>query len=226
MHESSMLRMEYFVKNYVSNINKKEIRVLDIGSYDVNGSYKKYFSDAKFKYDGLDMVEGPNVDIVMNNPYCWENIPDDSYDVVISGQAFEHAEFFWVLMEEMTRVLKKDGLMCIIVPRELHEHRYPVDCYRFLTDGMIALARYASLEVLHAHSNSGPKGGGRVWYSENGPDSMLIAKKNYENGFKRVDLSKYTCVPAEQDRYLDGFVKSKKTFLKRCLRSLLERISG
>lgn len=77
------------------------------------------------------MEEGPNVDVVLKNPYDWDAIESDSFDLVISGQAFEHIEFFWKTMEEMTRVLKKDGLLCLIAPNGFGEHRYPVDCYRF-----------------------------------------------------------------------------------------------
>ena len=130
--------MQWFVDNYASKINKREVKVLDVGSYDVNGSYKHLFNEQKYTYTGLDMEDGPNVDIVLRNPYDWEAIDADSFDVVISGQAFEHIEFFWKIMEEMTRVLKKDGLLCIIAPNGFGEHRYPVDCYRFFTDGMLA----------------------------------------------------------------------------------------
>ena len=36
MHVSSILRMRWFVENYASKINKSEVKVLDVGSYDVN----------------------------------------------------------------------------------------------------------------------------------------------------------------------------------------------
>ena len=47
--------MKWFVNNYSSRIKKDKIRVLDVGSYDVNGSYKHLFTDSKFEYTGLDM---------------------------------------------------------------------------------------------------------------------------------------------------------------------------
>ncbi len=68
--------------------------VLDVGSHDVNGSYKSLFSETDFKYTGLDMADGPNVDIVPENTYSWKEIEDNSYDVVISEQALEHVDFF------------------------------------------------------------------------------------------------------------------------------------
>src|SRR5512139_25316 len=115
MHKSSMLRMKWFIESHVSKMAEHSIRVLDVGSYDVNGSYRELFEGRNCDYIGLDMEPGPNVDIVLPNPYDWSSIESDSFDVVVSGQAFEHIEFFWKTMEEMTRVLKAGGLLCIIV---------------------------------------------------------------------------------------------------------------
>ena len=199
MHNSSILRMGWFVENYASKIKKGKIRVLDVGSYDVSGSYKHLFEDEKYDYVGMDMEKGPNVDITLKNPYNWSETETDSFDIVISGQAFEHVEFFWVTMAEMTRAIGKDGLLCVIAPNGFGEHRYPVDCYRFFTDGMTALARYVGIEPLHAHTNSAPKNS-KGWYSETLSDSVLIAKKPYAGEVQYVNLENYVCVPADQDK--------------------------
>lgn len=196
MHKGSILRMNWFVDKYVSKVNNApKLKVLDVGSYEVNGSYKHLFPNEYFDYTGLDMEAGPNVDIVLDNPYNWDKIETDSFDIVISGQTFEHAEFFWITMAEMTRVLKKGGLMCIIAPNGFREHRFPVDCYRFFTDGLVALARYVSLEPLHAHTNLAPNEKQKDWYSKSRADSMLIARKNYSGNAKYVDLKTYVCTP-------------------------------
>ena len=200
MHKSSIIRMQWFVEQYLTKTNKNErIKVLDVGSYDVNGSYKHLFPEDSFEYYGLDMEKGPNVDIVMETPYIWSNIETDFFDVVISGQAFEHIEFFWITMGEMARVLKKEGLICIIAPNGFYQHRYPVDCYRFFTDGMISIARYVCLDVLHAHTNLAPSVHHIEWYSEEYADSMLIAQKNYSGVTKYVDLKTYKCIPANHE---------------------------
>jgi SAM-dependent methyltransferase len=149
------------------------------------------------------MEAGPNVNKVLVNPYDWSSIATDSFDVVISGQVFEHVEFFWITMAEMTRVLKKDGLLCVVAPNGVREHRYPVDCYRFLTDGMVALARYVSLEVYHAHTNCKPKHGKAGWIMPDIPDAMLIARKPYSGDPKIVDLRNYQCLPSDH-RQLRG----------------------
>ena len=206
MHKSSMLRMKWFVDNYASKIKEEKISILDVGSYDVNGSYKPLFVDKKYNYFGLDVERGPNVDIVLNSPYNWGHIETDSYDVIISGQAFEHMEFFWVVLIEMVRVLKKGGLMCIIAPNGFKEHRYPVDCYRFFSDGMAALARYTGLEILHIHTNSAPSRKNLRWYSQSCGDSMLVAKKNYGGAAKILNLDEYKCSPLDQKTFRSGMI--------------------
>lgn len=133
MHHSTHLRMEWFANTYLSSING-DVRVLDVGSYDFNGSYRDIFADGKFDYVGLDMTAGPNVDVVAENPYSWPMLADQSFDAVISGQTFEHNEFFWLTVQEMVRVLKPDGLLCIIAPRLARRHRYPIDAYLFDTE--------------------------------------------------------------------------------------------
>lgn len=207
-----MLRMQWFIKNYVP-AQKRKLNVLDVGSYDVNGTYKRYFPESHFNYKGLDMAAGPNVDIVPINPYSWKEIDDDSYDIVVSGQALEHIEFFWITLSEMTRVLKKDGLLCIIAPNGFGEHRCPVDCWRFFTDGMIALARYVNLQVLHAHTNCGPSKDekDKLWFSADRADAMLVARKPYGGKTVLVNLDEYKCIPADLNSARTGLIKGARS---------------
>jgi hypothetical protein len=224
MHKASMLRMKWFVDEYVSQMSGAKIKVLDVGSYNVNGTYKDLFANERYEYVGMDMEPGPNVDVVFKNPYVWSEIATDSYDVVISGQTFEHAEFFWVTMSEMTRVLKKNGLLCIIVPNVLHEHRYPVDCYRFYSDGLLALCRYVRLDTLHVHTNCAPKSSDKIWYSSAHSDSMVVATKPYSGATQYVDLNTYVCVPSDHDHLRTGLIPySEKNFIIRKLRKWLNK---
>ena len=195
MHESSMRRMEWFVKTFLNE--KDNYSILDVGSYNVNGSYKELFEEERFSYIGLDMEQGPNVDIVPASTYEWKEIEDDTYDVVISGQAFEHIEFFWLTMTEIARVTKKNGLICIIAPNGFEEHRYPVDCWRFHTDGMIALTRYCKLKLIHAHTNAAPDTSFRKWYSGSESDSMVVASKPYVGKAQLINKGTYICTPED-----------------------------
>lgn len=200
MHKSSMERMKWFRDNYITD----QKTILDIGSCDVNGAYKKLFH--KYDYTGVDICKGGNVDIVLKNPYKWNEI-DSKYDIIISGQTLEHTEFFWLTVAEMVKVLKKGGLLCLIAPSVIGEHRYPVDCYRYYCDGMIAIAKYYCLEILHADTNSKPIDGDNSWLSNF--DTMLVAKKNYPEPLKTIDLNTYVLKPANHKKVNSDFIKYK-----------------
>ena len=164
-----------FRETYLESRKDEQLSILDLGSYDVNGSYREYFEVYSWRYRGIDMVAGENVDIVLQDPYNWREISSGSADVLISGQAFEHIEFFWLTMLEIARVLKPGGLCCLIAPSGGPEHRYPVDCWRFYPDGFAALARFASLEVSEIYSQNGTTGyadGSDMWQ-----DTVLVCRK-------------------------------------------------
>jgi len=207
MHTSTLLRMEYFAQTFLAEQGIHGGKVLDIGSQDVNGSYKQFFPDVAFQYTGLDMVRGKNVDFTPKNPYSWDELPTGQFDIVITGQTFEHAEFFWITMKEMARVLKVGGYLCIVVPNTAEEHRYPVDCYRFYTDGMLALAKWVNMKPIHASVNCAPANSitpkNIEWYSNNMRDAFLIAQKVTEN----IDFSPHDYVfkSSKANAYLTDF---------------------
>jgi SAM-dependent methyltransferase len=214
--------MEWFVNNYLSSSKFAQltnISVLDVGSYDVNGSYKTFFQDTRFSYTGLDMEAGPNVDIVTETPYAWTMLQDESFDVVISGQAFEHIEFFWLTFGEMVRVLKRGGLICVIAPRGFECHRHPVDCYRFDADGMLALAKYYNLNPLHASTNLAPPGAHADWYSIYCADSMLIVEKpvDYPADGRVIDPKSCRFVLINLDDLATGFVQMSDVVRRKLL---------
>jgi SAM-dependent methyltransferase len=175
LHESSLGRMQAFVDQYLAARRGQPLRILDIGSCDVNGTYRRFFEDPAWDYVGLDLAPGPGVDVVVRQPYRWRELPTASFDVVVSGQAFEHIEFPWVTILEVARVLRPGGLLCLIVPSSGPEHRYPLDCWRFYTDGLVALAHWADLDVVSAETHWDDEGWG--WESDQWHDAVLVAAK-------------------------------------------------
>lgn len=175
MHASSYLNMQRFVTTHLAGHTGAELRIADIGSQNVNGSYRPLFDHSGWQYVGIDMAEGPGVDLVLADVYRWSELDDGSFDVVVSGQALEHIEFFWLTVLEIARIARPGGLVCLIAPSGGYEHRYPVDCWRFYPDGMRALARHAGLEVVEAYAQ---------WNKDEHPDMdpiwqdcVLIARK-------------------------------------------------
>lgn len=150
MHPSSFEKMAAFAQKYLGDRAAEPLVILDLGSQDFNGSYRPLFDRKPWRYLGIDMAAGPNVDIVLREPYRWREIRSGSADVIVSGQTFEHTEFFWLTMREICHALRPGGLCCIVAPSSGPEHRYPVDCWRFYPDGLRAAARYGGLETLEA----------------------------------------------------------------------------
>lgn len=109
--------------------------VLDVGSLDVNGSYRALVEDRGWMYTGLDMIEGDNVDVVTGDPYHYP-FADASFDVVMSGSTMEHVQAVWLWVPELVRVLRPNGSLVIITHTQWPYHAYPLDCWRILPDGM------------------------------------------------------------------------------------------
>jgi ubiquinone/menaquinone biosynthesis C-methylase UbiE len=92
MHDTAMQFGQLFFQTYVKNSNK--IKILDIGSQDVNGSLRTV-APSVCEYIGVDFEAANGVDVVLTdaNVLPFDN---DSIDVVVSSSCFEHAEFFLV----------------------------------------------------------------------------------------------------------------------------------
>ena len=177
MHKSSFMIMKWFSEKYMEN--EKSYKILDIGSQDINGSYKPIFENRNWEYFGSDVVSGKNVDIILQEPYRWRNIKSKTFDCVICGQMLEHDEFFWLTMLEIKRIMKPGGLCCMIAPSSGPEQRYPVDCYRYYPDGLSAAARYAELEVVEVFAQWNES----IYPDMNSEwrDSVLVARRTKES---------------------------------------------
>lgn len=146
MHKESYELMKGFARKYLDKNSK--LKILDVGSCDVNGTYKDLFNNPDWKYIGLDIEAGPNVDIVSKTPYSF-GLENESFDAIISGNCLEHVAAPWLWIKEIERVVKKKGIICITLPFNIREHRFPLDCYRIAPDGMrYLLEKAASFKVL------------------------------------------------------------------------------
>jgi len=152
MHESTYKAMAEFAKT----LPAAPLRIADIGSYNVNGTYKQIFQKEGWSYVGLDLSAGPNVDVVLSGEIEWKNVPDESFDVVISGQVLEHTRFPWLFVHELARIAKRGAPICIIAPYQWEYHPFPIDCWRVFPDGMRAVMEYNGLEILKTYMTENP----------------------------------------------------------------------
>jgi len=155
LHASSIENMRRFIDRYLGRKRARAarpLRVVDVGSADVNGSYRSLFPQPEFDYVGVDLAAGPGVDLVLANPYSFP-FADGSADLVVSGQAFERCPRFWELFREMLRVLHPDGYLFLSAPSSGPLHRYPEDCYRFLPDAFRSLSRESGCQLLELRTD-------------------------------------------------------------------------
>ncbi len=167
MHQSAFRKAQLLRRSLLAPFEGEALSVLDVGSAvvaDGHMSNREAFANPNWAYVGLDIEPGPNVDLVVAEPYDWREVADGSHDLVTCSQVFEHTEFFWITILEIGRALKPGGLAFIVAPGSGPLHRYPVDCWRFYDDGMPALAKWADLDVLDARVQWRPVyGKGDMW---------------------------------------------------------------
>jgi hypothetical protein len=85
MHVAAYRATATYVSRY--KLNRKGARVLEIGSYDVNGTVRGLFD--RCDYLGIDTRMGPGVDIVADGS-TYED--DQPFAVVVTTETLEHAE--------------------------------------------------------------------------------------------------------------------------------------
>jgi len=99
------------------NLNKKEIQgqlVIDVGSYDVNGSLRPIIESWEpAKYVGIDIEKGPGVDIICNAEDIVRKFGKESFDVVILYEAIYYLQYPEKFVDEARRILRSKGLLLI-----------------------------------------------------------------------------------------------------------------
>lgn len=115
---------QYFFNSVKSKFPNRFVNcfVLDIGSLDINGNNQHLFESAS--YLGLDIAPGKNVDLISKGHEL--GLPNETFDVIMSGECFEHDPFYQKTVLNMLRMLKPGGLMlfsCATTGRPEHGTR-------------------------------------------------------------------------------------------------------
>jgi SAM-dependent methyltransferase len=138
MHES--------VRRWISDQSARlgPCRVLEVGSYDENGSIRNCFGP---DYIGVDMREGPGVDLAVNGNDLALFFDEAMFDVVVSTETLEHDRAFWVTLKQMGHVLRAGGLLLLTMRGNgFPHHAYPHDYWRFMPDCADALLDLADCD--------------------------------------------------------------------------------
>ena len=123
---------------------KSSGRTLDIGSG--GNPYEEYFPNRV----SVDIEDHGDVDII-SDVHDLSQIKDEEFDVVLCTEALEHFYNPNKAIEELTRVLKKDGMIILSTRFIFPLHNTPHDYYRFTEYGLKYLFRdYEILELKSA----------------------------------------------------------------------------
>lgn len=98
------------------------VLALDVGSLDINGSNRDLFTNSQ--YIGIDLSAGRSVDIISKGHEL--TLPDQTFDVVLSAECFEHDQYYEQTIQNMYRMLKPGGLFfftCATTGRPEHGTR-------------------------------------------------------------------------------------------------------
>lgn len=174
MHILSYDEMAANIKKHLCAIPPGAL-IVDIGSQDLNGSYRPLI-EPRWKYCGVDLTAGPNVDLVMFSEFD-TGLLANCADAVLCGQCLEHCRDPFRLMTEAVRIAKPGAMLLITAPFIWGEHRHPIDCWRFLPDGMRILLERTGAECLEAYVVKDEEKGSRTDYQINGTDCWGIGRK-------------------------------------------------
>lgn len=118
------------------NLTRAEItgkRVIEIGSYDVNGSLRSYVRSLRpAQYVGVDIEKGYGVDVVCTAEGVRERFRPESFDVVLSTELMEHVRDWKKVISNMKQICKPEGIILITTRSHGYPyHGWPYDFWRF-----------------------------------------------------------------------------------------------
>lgn len=155
----SIFRGNYLHLSKLKECLKKEIntnlkgrdnlKILDIGCG--TKPYFSLFEKYKKEYIGIDMVEKKTVDIVSKA----EKLPflNNSFDVCFSTQTLEHVLNPQKSVDEIFRVLKKDGIVFLTTHGIWEKHDDP-DYWRFTDESLKMLFKnFRKVKVINSGSS-------------------------------------------------------------------------
>jgi 2-polyprenyl-3-methyl-5-hydroxy-6-metoxy-1,4-benzoquinol methylase len=110
--------------------------VLDVGSADKGqGEFYRNLFVGK-DYLGVDIEEGPGVDLICNMDGDCKELGGKHFSVVLCTSVLEHSKRPWLMAANIERHLLPFGLLYVCVPYVWKTHGYPQDYWRMNPDAV------------------------------------------------------------------------------------------
>ncbi len=87
--------------------DKTKLDILEIGSLNINGSVRSILEPFAATYLGIDMQDGPGVDLVADGAFY--ELPE-AYDAIVTAEAFEHTPDWKQIIKQSYINLKPNGI--------------------------------------------------------------------------------------------------------------------
>jgi len=141
--------------DYITNhFNKLEglHSVLEVGSFNVNGNCKNFILSKGLRYLGIDIQDGPDVDLICDITDDMENIEEklnhEKLDLIICMNVLEHLYEPIKALNNMRHLLRGKGYLIIVTPLVWDLHDWPHDFYRLNPDFYKKYTQDNNLQIL------------------------------------------------------------------------------
>lgn len=135
------------------NLKPEEIkgkRVIEVGSYETNGSLRSLVeSYHPSEYIGVDIAEGPGVDVIGKAEDILDRFGKESFDIVISTELLEHIRVWRDGIHNIKNICKAGGII-LITTRSYGclYHGHPYDFWRYELEDMKHIFSDCQIEKL------------------------------------------------------------------------------
>lgn len=126
-----------FIKSLSEVYDDNDCLILDVAP-EIHLGAKEHFKNSKIKTLDIDPKSGTNyiLDLCNTND---DIIPDNTFDVVICTEVLEHTNNPFKVVNELKRIVKKNGVVCVSTPFNFRIHGPLPDNWRFTIHGLKTL---------------------------------------------------------------------------------------
>ena len=126
----------------------KSMAAIDVLDFGCGGSpYRALFPNARYVRADLQGTE--DVDCVIDHNHR-VNLPDESFDLILSTQVVEHVSDPDIYFDECHRLLRTGGQLVLSSHGIFEDHGCPFDFHRWTADGIATDLRAEGFDVIHS----------------------------------------------------------------------------
>ena len=145
MHQQAY---DYFVRWFAP---KDGDRVLEVGSMDINSTQQGLVLrnlGLNTEWVGIDLEEGPSVDIVVKPDEPWP-FESESFNWVLLPEMLEHDANPSGTLDKVYNVLKPNGWLILTTAAGGRQYHNPPHYWNFWPEGIVHLVTLSDLKVHH-----------------------------------------------------------------------------